>query len=430
MQRPSIIRPKSGAFGRFQPNWENSARENPSASCAISSSSLLNRRELLALSSSSFAALVSCGSRGATGYPGFALITIAAENSLSIVNLNTFKLARKLDLRSPPSIVTSDGENAYVLTPRTGTVHIIDPTRGTPERSAKLASELDLLCLPQLPHRLVAVSSGARELILAELPSLKPLRRVRLSTPPVGLDVQFHSTSKRLYAALSGGIAGSIEIVDLLSGGRQKREFPAELGGLRFRDDGQLLFVANYSQKSLLVLDPETLNTVCELSLPMRPQDFAFGADHGQLFISGPGMDGISIVYAYKTIEVGQTILAGREPGAMACSDNPRYLFVASRAGSEITILDIDSRKMVGLTQAGDKPSRIAVTPDQQYALVLNEGSGDLAVIRIPNIQGSRSRNGASSLPAKIVTLRGVSLFTMIPVGANPVDLAIANQRA
>jgi DNA-binding beta-propeller fold protein YncE len=423
-----MIRRKSGTFGQLQPNWENSVAGNPPPARPVSSVNLLTRRELLALAP--LAGLLSCGGRSATGYPGFALVAAAAENSLAIVNLNTFKLVRKLDLRSPPSRVVSDGENVYVLTPRNGTVHVIDPARAAPKSRARLATELDLLSLTPLPRRLVAVSAASRELILAELPGLKPMRRTRLSIAPIDLDVRSHSANKRTYAALSGGAAGIIEIVDLHSGGRRKREFPVELGSLRFRDDGQLLFVANYSQKSLLVLDPETLNTVCELSLPMRPQNFSFGADNGQLFISGPGMDGVSIVYVYKTIEVDQTILAGREPGAMACSDNPRYLFVASRAGSEITILDIDSRKMVGLTQAGDKPSLIAITPDQQYALVLNEGSGDLAVIRIPNIQGNRSRNGAASLPAKIVTLRGVSLFAMIPVGQNPVGLAIANQRA
>jgi DNA-binding beta-propeller fold protein YncE len=141
-------------------------------------------------------------------------------------------------------------------------------------------------------------------------------------------------------------------------------------------------------------------------------------------------MDGISIVYAYKTIEVDQTVLAAKEPGTMACSDNPRYLFVASRAGSEITVLNVDSRKMVALSLAGNKPSHIVITPDQQYALVLNEGSGDLAIIRIPEIRGSRTRYGASSLPSGILTLRGVSLFAMIPLGEQPVDIAIADQTA
>jgi hypothetical protein len=68
-------------------------------------------------------------------------------------------------------------------------------------------------------------------------------------------------------------------------------------------------------------------------------------------------------------------------------------------------------------------PSRIAITPDQQYALVLNEGSGDLAVIRIPAIGNMRAKAG--TLPSGIITLRGVSLFAMIPIGQRPTDLAV-----
>jgi hypothetical protein len=53
----------------------------------------------------------------------------------------------------------------------------------------------------------------------------------------------------------------------------------------------------------------------------------------------------------------------------------------------------------------------MAVTPDQQYALVLHGGSGDLGVIRIASITARR----AKSAP----------LFTMIPIGERPVGLAI-----
>ena len=96
--------------------------------------------------------------------------------------------------------------------------------------------------------------------------------------------------------------------------------------------------------------------------------------------VSGSGMDGIAIVFPYRTLEVDQTLLAGHAPGAMACSDTPAYLFVASRAGSEISIVDIDSRRVIAVMQAGQMPSHITITPDQQYALVLNEASGDMAV--------------------------------------------------
>jgi DNA-binding beta-propeller fold protein YncE len=150
----------------------------------------------------------------------------------------------------------------------------------------------------------------------------------------------------------------------------------------------------------------------------MRPENLCFSADQGQLFVSGSGMDGVAIVFPFHTPEVEQTVLAGRTPGAMACcGPNPSYLFVASRTGSEISILNVGTRKMIALTQAGQQPKQITVTPDQQYALILNEASGDMAVIRIPNIKGTRLKTGAS-------------LFAMVPIGDTPVDTAIFTRYA
>jgi hypothetical protein len=395
-------------------------------------SSAVSRRQFLSLGAAGLGTAIAtgCGKQRATGYPGFALITAAGENALAIVDLNTFRLSHKLDLGAAASSVSSDSSHGYVVTPSTGAVHVIDSERLTDARPIKMASRLDLLRLTPTAGEVVGICSGDCELIFANAVDRTTIRRTKIACTPVDVDVQLHSGSRRIYAAISGGASGTIELLDLHSAVRRKRQLACELGAIRFRQDGQLLFAANHSEKTLMVLDTESLATVCELSLPMRPENFVFSADHGQLFISGAGVDGVAIVFAYDTIEVEQTILTGRTPGAMACSDEPRYLFVASRNGSEISILSVDTRKMIALTQVGDRPSRIVITPDQQYALVLNEGSGDLAVIRIPAIAGNRTRNGASALPSQILTLRGVSLFAMIPVSRQPADLAVLDRRA
>ena len=59
------------------------------------------------------------------------------------------------------------------------------------------------------------------------------------------------------------------------------------------------------------------------------------------------------------------------------------------------------------------------MTPDDEYALVLNQGSGDLAVIRMLSI-GTGERNH----PARY---RSAPLFTLIPVGEKPVSAAIVD---
>ena len=62
--------------------------------------------------------------------------------------------------------------------------------------------------------------------------------------------------------------------------------------------------------------------------------------------------------------------------------------------------------------QVGRRPGSILITPDNQYILVLNEQSGDLAVIRI------------FSLAARY-RYKPAPLFTMIPVGEKPVGAAV-----
>ena len=52
----------------------------------------------------------------------------------------------------------------------------------------------------------------------------------------------------------------------------------------------------------------------------MQPENLCFNSDQGQLFVTGEGMDGVAIVFPYNTLEVEQTVLAGRDPGVMACS--------------------------------------------------------------------------------------------------------------
>lgn len=376
----------------------------------------LTRRSVLA--GAAFAITSACGRSRATGYPGYALVSTAGENSVTAVDLNSFQVAKKIGLSASPSVIIADSRQGYALTPATGTVHLLDLERLAKRASLRLADELDSIRLTPDGKMLAAISAKNRELILVDVESHRIIRRIRLVNEPLDLDLCFYSGTNQIYLAISEGASGMVESMELATGKRVQTQLAGELGNLRFRSDGQILLVANYRDHTLVALDSQTLHTICELPLAMRPENLCFSADQGQLFISGSGMDGIAIVFPFHAPEVEQTVLAGRTPGAMACcGPDPSYLFVASRTGSEISILSVDTRKMIALTQAGQQPKQITITPDQQYALILNESSGDMAVIRIPNIRGTRLKTGAS-------------LFAMVPIGDRPVDTAIFTRYA
>ena len=93
----------------------------------------------------------------------------------------------------------------------------------------------------------------------------------------------------------------------------------------------------------------------------------------------------------------------------MAASN--QFLFIASPESGDVSILEIASHKVIAIVSAGTEPAFITVTPDDQYALILNRQSGDISVLRTTAITRNRDRRA--------------SLLTAIPVGSRPVSAVV-----
>ena len=133
--------------------------------------------------------------------------------------------------------------------------------------------------------------------------------------------------------------------------------------------------------------------------------------DGGEMFVTGEGSDALVVVYPFHTPEIGNTVLAGHAPGAMDVSED--LLFIASPRSGDVSILTIDPPRVIAVVPVGSDPGFIRVTPDGEYALVLNRKSGDMAILSVPAILQNKNRY-------KTATLRA-----MIPVGSRPVSVAV-----
>lgn len=368
------------------------------------------------MAASGFALAAACTRRKAGGYPGYALIATSGENSLAAVDLMSFQLWKRVDLGAAPTAVVSiaGGTRNYVLTPASGSVHLLDG-RLNKVVSGHMADSLSEIRPMPDGKRIVAIATaGKSQLIETDADSLAIVQRYALSDRPVSLDV-----STTGCVAISTGKAGGVELFNLRTGQHTRTQMPGEIGAVRFRSDGKILLVANYHDRSLTALDVPTLQVIADLPLAMMPENLCFSPDQGQLFITGSEMDGVAIVFPYQVLEVEQTVLAGRTPGVMACSSVPPYLFVASRNVSDVIVLNLQTRKMVGLVEVGEKPGFVTTTPDSSYALVLNQQAGDMAVIHIPAIQSHKLT------PSMSLSSRVAPLFTMVAVGERPVSASV-----
>jgi YVTN family beta-propeller protein len=367
-------------------------------------------------------ALTSCGYHNKVrGFPGYAFVANQDGGAIAAVDLQVFAVARHIRIDGSPTAVLAHPKlgRVYALTPDTGSVHEILTGNLTFSRKLRVATQALEMRLASQGDALYVLCQRPRQLVRVALDSLRIDWTLPLPDDPADFDISPDETT----LAISSGAGCSITFVDV----RNRSAFApirttGEIGLVRFQppqneaarrqSDSRQLIAANVSQRMLSIFDVPRRRLMVNLPLAVRPDHLCFKTDGGQVFVTGEGMDGVVVVYPYYTPQIGQTVLAGHNPGAMAVSTSPGYLFVANPKSADVSILDIETGKVLAVTPVGTEPSSITITPDDQYALVLNQASGDMAVIRIPNVtRAAHSRKGP--------------LFTLIPVGSKPVSAAV-----
>jgi len=361
------------------------------------------------------ATAVACGRRKAQPFQGYCFVANQQIRTLAAVDLSRFRVRKNIALDAAPAAVVQHPSRAvvFVLAPETGSVFQVDAATLAITNRAQAGRAAIAMQIAPAKDPLWVLYHDPAALVEFPLDSLKPNRRIRLPFTPDGFDLSVHNE-----AAISDRANGRIAIASLAKATIDRTiSTGAEPSLVSFQWDGKHLIAASQSERLLTIFETATGRVVVRLRLPLTPRHFCYNADGGQLFISGDGLDGVAIVFPYTT-EVEQTVLAGHSPGAMAVTSKaPSYLLAANPDSGTVTVLDVDTRNLVAVVGVGQEPSHILITPDQEYALVLNAKSGDLAVIRVLSL--GRTPDGKSR------HYRTAPLFTMIPVGERPVSAAV-----
>ena len=94
----------------------------------------------------------------------------------------------------------------------------------------------------------------------------------------------------------------------------------------------------------------------------------------------------------------------------MVSLDNSR-LYISNFGSNNIAAYDIDLGKVIAYLPVGTHPDALALSQNQNYLLVVDSGSGDLAVIQ--------KRQPKKLEPSEY------SLLTIIPVGMQPNQIVV-----
>ena len=341
-------------------------------------------------------------------YRGYAFIANEEGRAVAAVDLEALAVARHIPLDGAPTEVLAlqpPRTFVYALTPENGSIHEIQADRLSFTRKLVAGSQAISMHLSPDERAIYVLTREPKALVRVALDRFAVDWKLPLSENPH----DFAISRDGQMAAVSAG--QSVRLVDLAA-----RRIgnplgpPADIGAVRFLSDSRTMVAANRGERMLSIYDVAASRLIADLPIAVRPDNLCFNNDGGQLFITGEGVDAVVIVYPFRK-EVGQTVIAGHAPGAMAASDS--FLFVASPSSGDVSILNIGRQKVIGVLKVGSDPGFVAVTPGDQYALVLNRKSGDVAVLRVDLIVPNRYKE------------RAAKLLTVIPVGSKPVSAAV-----
>ncbi|MFN7923692.1 MAG: hypothetical protein U0Q16_26555 [Bryobacteraceae bacterium] len=374
----------------------------------------ISRRTLLAAPA---AALTACRGARTRGFNGYAFVANSEGQAVAAVDLGAFAVARHIRLEDNPTVVVSHWSRpvVYAVMPRSEMLQEIDAEQLAPRRKLKLPVHPSAIQLDPAGHALWVLSAEQRQLVRIPVDRLQPDLRIALPEAPADYAFAPPDRPARDLIAISLGASGRLALVSMATGRIERTvALGGNLGTLEFRKDGRSILASDRAANQLVILDLASGRVVVRLPLAVRPDRFCMKADGGELYVAGEGSDAVVSVYPYQT-EVGTTLLAGRAPGAMATAA-PGYLLVANPQANNVTVISSQNQKALAVMPVGKEPCFIAVTPDpaNQFALVLNRESGDMAILDIASIAARRRR---STLP--------VAPMMLIPVGSRPVHAAV-----
>ncbi|MES1261856.1 MAG: YncE family protein, partial [Acidobacteriota bacterium] len=286
----------------------------------------------------------------------------------------------------------------------------LDLTHFEPLRKRTLPGTIVSAIAPPDGKSLIVITEDPASLCVVDPDTLRVNRQTQLPENPTGLAV---SQSIAAVASNSRGVT-RVSLPDCRILGAT--ELGSKCGTLQFRNDGKMILAGLTEMKQVLTLDVATGAPLARLPLSFAPERFSFNDNGGQMFVTGAGdQDVIAIVNPYQS-EVDQTIVAGRTPHGMAVSFQRNLLLVTNPGSGDLTILDIDTRKLSASVHTGGNPGEVLLTPDEEYALVIGQDSGDVSVIRMPTVLDR--------------SVKTKPLFTVFPMGGKPLSAVIVPKEA
>jgi YVTN family beta-propeller protein len=349
-------------------------------------------------------------------YREYAYVTNQASGTVTVLDVVDVRVDREIPTGpSPVAVIASPTRNeVYVVNSGTpsaqGSVSVIDAENNRVAATIPVRRQPVSIDLDPTGNLAYVANSGSNNISVVDLRARREIAAIGAGDEPA--DARVSLDGKSLIVANRRG--NSVTIIDPATR-RLRAVFEGCPGAsdIVILPDSTKAFVAcsaghqvmaiTIAQPQLSPPRPDQLETLMDVG--RAPVQLALKPDGGEVFACNSLSDSMSEIYT-PTNEVAGATLMGDDPVYGLVSRDNSLVYVSGFRSQEVTLYAIDEGHRVGGTggsiHVGDGPSAMAFSAAGHLLFVVDNRSGDVAVVR------TSSR----------------SLFTLLPTGRAPTAIA------
>lgn len=154
--------------------------------------------------------------------------------------------------------------------------------------------------------------------------------------------------------------------------------------GVTVSPDGKFIYVSNLASSTISVISAASnqVTTTIDLETGSQPSKSACTSDGNYLYVVDEHLKTVSVINT-STYDIANTIALTQNsaPFDIAILSNNSYAYVTDTDNSLVSLINIASQTLGIFIPVGDFPTYEALTPDENYLYVANNGAATISVI-------------------------------------------------
>ena len=155
-------------------------------------------------------------------------------------------------------------------------------------------------------------------------------------------------------------------------------------GDLAVSRDGKRVYVVNYLDGTVSVIDTDTNTVINTFTLSTNTRGLTLSPDSTIAYVSNTGSGPVGpdfVAVMNTTTGTFTTIAVGIGPNDLAVNSTGTVVYVANGLGDTVSVIDTGSNTVIKTIPVGDNPEGVSFSPDGSVAYVANFDDDSVSVI-------------------------------------------------